>query len=148
MADDDGHRLGKRRPPRPLLTFVVTMTWAAEFLAAWNLVQNDELAALPAWQLRDEVWVATAALLFISGAVMRDWRWPLIPLPPLVALAVLVVLDVPADRWVPSHITTGGWIVLPLLAWLITGAGALLANTAGRTFGSSPSRSSSSSPDG
>jgi hypothetical protein len=108
---------------------LVMLAWAAEFFAAWNLLQNDELAAVPDWRLRDTIWVAALALLFISGALVSDRRrWLLIPLPPLVALAVMVALDLPENRWAPSHITNAGWIVLPLLAWITTGAGALAAS--------------------
>jgi hypothetical protein len=120
---------------------VVTMAWAAEFFAAWNLLQNDELAAIPDWRLRDTIWVAALALLFVSGALVSGRRfWLLIPLPPLVPLAVMVALDLPAHRWAPAHITTAGWIVLPILAWITTAAGALAMNLIRRVIDTAPTR--------
>lgn len=121
-------RMSARVAGRCLGAACLATAWGALFFAAWNFVQDDELAPLPVAAWREVIWTAVLPLLVLAGAAAGRRRWLLVPMPPLVVFTALVALDRgPTPRWHLGGTTTTGWILLAILIWSAPGLGSLLA---------------------
>jgi len=105
------------------LSVAIVVVWIVTFFAGCNFVRNSELAPEPDPDLGRFLESAALPLLLVAGAVLPRRLWLVAALPPPAIIAVLLALDEPPNTWLPSSLTTLGWILLPILPILTIAIG-------------------------
>lgn len=68
---------------------------AVLFCVEWDAAQRAEFDPVPAGPVGELIFQWGSFLVLAGGFVLRRWRWLLLPVVPLAAVSVLVLLNVP-----------------------------------------------------
>lgn len=68
---------------------------AVLFCVEWDAAQQVEFDPVPAGPVGELIFQWGSFLVLAGGFVLRRWRWLLLPILPLAAVSVLVLLNIP-----------------------------------------------------